>query len=161
MPRLALETQIDAPVERVFHLSRSIDLHATSMERNREYPVAGVTSGLIGEGECVTWRARHFGLWLELESRIVQFNPPRHFRDVMIRGPFKRFDHDHYFESIAGGTLMRDVFDYTSPLSLLGRVADHLFLEKYMTRLLDQRNKVIKSVAESDSWRHFLPPGMA
>jgi hypothetical protein len=44
---------------------------------------------------------------------------------------------------------MVDIFDYTSPLGPLGSVADHLFLWRYMTRLLRERNAYLKHVAEA------------
>jgi hypothetical protein len=51
---------------------------------------------------------------------------------------------------------MRDVFDYQSPLGLLGRIADTLFLTRYMTDLLAIRNGVIKQVAESNEWPRYI-----
>ncbi|MDV3308737.1 MAG: hypothetical protein LOY03_07970 [Cyclobacteriaceae bacterium] len=60
MPRIELTTIIHAPIERCFNLARSIDLHRPSVVGTKEEAVAGVTSGLIGMGEQVTWRARHF-----------------------------------------------------------------------------------------------------
>lgn len=157
MPRIELSTKIAAPRERVFDLSRSIDLHAESMSHSREYPVAGVTSGLIREGQSVTWRARHFGIWFSLTSRIVSVERPAYFRDSMVSGPFKHFDHDHHFQVHGTGTVMRDLFDYTSPFGLLGRLVDRAVLSRYMQNLLLRRNAVIKSVAESDRWRLYLP----
>jgi ligand-binding SRPBCC domain-containing protein len=56
---------------------------------------------------------------------------------------FKRFDHDHSFAQNDDGTQMTDVFDYTSPLGILGRMADQLFLARYMKRLLEERNATI------------------
>ena len=44
---------------------------------------------------------------------------------------------------------MTDIFDYTAPLGLIGRLADALFLERYMRRLLEDRNEVIRQIAES------------
>lgn len=44
---------------------------------------------------------------------------------------------------------MIDVFDYTSPLGPLGSLADLLFLRRYMTRLLRDRNAYLKREAES------------
>jgi len=157
LPVIELSTLIAAPIERVFDLARSIDLHTASTAATGERAVAGVTSGLIGSGEQVTWRARHFGVWQSLTSRIEIFERPSHFRDSMVRGAFRRFDHDHFFEPCAEGTRMRDVFDYASPLGILGRLADGLFLERYMRALLSERNRVIKEVAESqDAWRQYV-----
>jgi hypothetical protein len=51
---------------------------------------------------------------------------------------------------------MTDYFDYKSPLGILGELADCLFLENYMTRLLNDRNRIIKEFAESDNWKSIL-----
>ncbi len=44
--------------------------------------------------------------------------------------------------------MMTDIFTYQAPLGLLGRLADKLFLEKYMTGFLEKRNELIKEFAE-------------
>jgi len=54
-----------------------------------------------------------------------------------------------------------DVFDYTSPLGILGRMADRLFLVQYMRRLLEERNAIIKTVAESEQWQRFVPASVS
>lgn len=150
MPLIRLETLIDASVERCFDLARDIDLHMRSTEQTSEIAVAGVTSGLIGPGEEVTWEATHFGVRQRLTSKITAFNRPSHFRDSQIQGAFKRFDHDHYFKSVeAGKTLMRDDFDYQAPLGWIGAVADRLFLKRHMRVLLEKRNLLIKTAAET------------
>ncbi len=43
---------------------------------------------------------------------------------------------------------MRDVFDYVSPRGMLGRLADLLFLQDYMAKLLTRRAAVIRLEAE-------------
>ena len=157
MPLIALATLINAPVERVFNLARSLDLHIDSMTDTGERIVGGLSSGLIGPGDTVTWSARHLGVRQRLTSRITLFDPPRHFRDSMVKGAFQRFDHDHFFEEGENGTtVMRDRFDFTSPLGPAGRLADTLFLMRYMTRLLEERNRVVKAVAESEQWKKYL-----
>ncbi len=149
MPVIKLEMVMRAPIERCFDLSRDIDLHMQSTEQTREIAIGGVTTGLIGFGEEVTWEATHFGVRQRLTSRITAYDRPTHFRDSQVRGAFKRFDHDHWFENIPGGaTLVRDVFDYDSPLGWLGMLADYLFLKRYMRSLLQRRNLLIKQVAE-------------
>jgi hypothetical protein len=62
MPKIELTTHINAPIGRVFDLSRSIDLHMESTKKTGEKAIAGKTSGLIELGETVIWRAKHFGI---------------------------------------------------------------------------------------------------
>lgn len=156
MPLIRLETRIAAPVERVFDLARSIDAHSASTMGTDERAVAGRTSGLIELGETVTWEARHFGVRQKLTSRITEMNRPEMFVDEMVRGAFSSIRHIHRFEQKGDLTLMHDEFQFSAPLGILGRLAEALFLTRYMERFLRERNKVLKEFAESDGWREFL-----
>jgi len=149
MPTIELTTKINAPVEIVFNLSRSIDLHMESTKQTGEHVIAGRTSGLISLNENVTWRAKHFGIWQNLTVKITVFDFPNLFVDEMVSGAFKSFTHEHHFISVDDNTIMRDVFVFESPLGLLGKLANTLVLKKYMTELLMERNRVIKVTAET------------
>ena len=147
--RIELTTEIDAPIDIVFDLARDLDLHARSMVASGERAIGGRTSGRIEQGETVTWRARHFGIWWTLTSRITVVDPPTRFVDEQARGPFAWFRHEHRFERTAsGGTLMHDHWEHRSPLGPLGVVADRLVLAGHMRRLLEHRNEELRAEAE-------------
>jgi ligand-binding SRPBCC domain-containing protein len=156
VPVIELTTEVRAPIERTFDLSRSVELHMASTVHTGERAIGGVTSGLMALGQEVTWRARHLGIWQHLTSRITAFESPFHFRDSLVRGAFRRFDHDHFFAQRGEITVMRDVFDFQSPFGILGRIADRLFLIEYMRRLLLTRHALIKTVAETEQWRRYI-----
>ena len=118
--------------------------------------MAGVTSGLIGMNDEVTWEAWHFGVRQRLRVRVTAFDRPRHFQDIMVAGAFKRMKHDHEFLEDQSGTRMIDRFEFQSPFGLLGSFVDRLFLTTYMRRFLLQRNAILKELAESDSWCRYL-----
>ena len=149
MTTIVLETPIHASPEKGFDLSRSLDLHMDSMRDSAEKAIAGRTSGLIGLDETVTWRARHFGWWHTMTIRITQFRSPEMFRDEMVAGPFKCLNHDHLFDEAPEGTIMTDIFCYELPFHPLSRFIDIILIRRYMTRLLLERNRVIKQLAES------------
>jgi ligand-binding SRPBCC domain-containing protein len=148
VPHLELTTYINAPIERCFDLSCSIDVHLDSMSSSGERAVGGVTSGLIGLGEEVTWEARHFGVRWRVRSRITEFNRPRSFVDEMQRGPFRSFRHEHTLERHGGATTLVDVVDYVLPFGVLGAIADKVLVDRYLGRLLETRNRYIKAAAE-------------
>jgi ligand-binding SRPBCC domain-containing protein len=149
--KIELTTIINAPIERCFDLSRSIDIHMESTKHTGETAIAGRTSGLIEMGETVTWRAKHFGIWQNLTSKITQFDRPKSFTDEMVSGSFKSFKHQHIFHSGDGKTIMQDIFEFESPFGVFGRLANFLFLRKYMENLLIKRNQVIKEASEAIS----------
>lgn len=159
MQTIIVETKIAAPPERCFLLSLSIDLHKESTAQTSERAIAGVTSGLIGPNETVTWQGRHFGFMLQHETLITKYDRPRHFQDIMLRGRFKSFVHDHYFDLQPDcATLMRDELRFAAPLWPFGVIAETLILKRYLARFLEQRNQIIKQTAESEPniWQPLL-----
>jgi ligand-binding SRPBCC domain-containing protein len=156
MPYIHLTTFIAAPVERVFNLSRSIDLHKQSMKRYSEAAVQGTTFGLIGFGETVTWRAKHLFKERLLKVKITFLQSPHTFIDEQVEGDFAMLKHEHFFKPIQNGTLMIDQFRYEIGNGRLGDFLNKVYLTKYMERLLEERNTVIKEVAEGPQWKKFL-----
>ena len=139
-------TESSLPPERLFDLARSIDVHVESQKGSGERAVAGVTSGLIGEGQEVTWRARHFGIPLTMTSRVTQVDFPRSFTDEQVRGPFKSFRHVHEFEATPGGCIMTDRVEFAAPFGLLGRAAGKLVLRPYLQRLIRDRGRFLAGI---------------
>ena len=151
MIHIELTTAINANAETCFDVSRDVGLHQASMERTGERAVAGVTEGLIELGEEVTWRARHWGIWWHLTSRITEYDFPIYFCDEMVKGPFKSMRHEHHFIETKGITHMRDLFLFESPFRPIGYWVDQWVLKPYMTRLLKIRNRFLKDQVESQT----------
>jgi len=156
MPLIKTECVIYAPVDVCFDLSRSIEVHRLSTDGTEERAIAGKTSGLIELGETVTWRAKHFGIYQNLTSKITQYNRPYHFTDEMVSGAFKSIKHDHYFEYEHGFTRMKDEFEFESPFWFIGHIFNNLVLTNYMRKFIENRNQVIKQIAESNVSRKFI-----
>lgn len=149
MTRFEVITGIAAPPRRVFDLSLDVGVHTASMAGSGERIVGGVSSGRMGLGDTVTWQASHLGVRWRMTSRITALDPPDHFVDEQVAGPFRHWHHAHHFEPDGrGGTLMRDVVEFAAPLGPLGRLAERLVLDTYMARLIRQRNEHLRTAAE-------------
>lgn len=149
MTEIVLTISINAPIQIVFDCARSIDIHQLSTAKTNEKVISGRMSGLCELGDEVTWRAKHFGIYQKLSSKITKLKAPFYFQDCMVKGAFSFIKHDHYFEEIDGVTSMKDVFAYGVPFGIFGKLFNQLVLKKYMTNFLNERNKVIKEVAEA------------
>jgi ligand-binding SRPBCC domain-containing protein len=148
MVTIRAATQIHAPIERCFRLSVSVDLQraATGQE-----PSDGVTTGLLGPGDTVTWRGpggRH-------QTLIEVWRPYSYFREVMLAGPFKAYEHEHHFATMNDGTRIRDEIRFTARLGLLGRLVQWISRRRVL-RLIEKRNAFLKRVAESDEWSQYM-----
>ena len=156
MARIEIITEIAAPIERCFDLARSIDAHLASTAGIRERAVAGTTTGLIGLDEQITWNSHHYGFAVMHTSRITKYERPSHFQDVMVKGIFRKFEHDHWFAESNGMTTMRDVIEVWAPYFAIACIVGPLITRSYLRRLIVQRNAYLKRIAESDQWRRFL-----
>ncbi|KQM55213.1 SRPBCC family protein [Chryseobacterium sp. Leaf201] len=148
MSIIHLQTVIKADIQTVFDLARDIDLHQKSTFKTGEKAIAGRTSGLIEQGETVTWRAKHLGFYQTHTSEIINMEKPDQFTDIMLKGTFKSLRHQHIFRQEGENTVMTDIFEFESPLGIIGKLFNRFFLKNYMTGFLLERNKLIKATAE-------------
>ena len=156
MPSIHLTTFIAAPVERVFDLARSIDLHKTSMSKHQEEAVAGTRFGLIEKDETVTWKAKHLFKNRFLRTRITAMDKPASFTDEQEEGDFRSLKHVHHFKPCDNGTIMIDLLDFETPYGAVGKGLNRVYLTSYIRRLIETRNKVIKQFAETEQWKKLL-----
>lgn len=163
MPVIELSTFINAPVQRVFDLSRSIDLHKISTKGTNEKAINGTTHGLISLNETVTWQAYHLFKTRIFTSVISKMTRPSYFCDEMTKGDFVSFKHHHYFvkknsseDAMCEGTVMTDIVLFNSPLNIIGVIFNKVYLTRYLKNLLIKRNECIKVYAESAEWKTIL-----
>ena len=156
MPTIHLTSFIAAPVERVFDLSRSINLHQISTAATNEKAIGGVMNGLINKDETVTWQARHLFKTRQFTSKITAMEPPVFFVDEMIKGDFTSFHHEHHFKAVENGTIMIDKINFETPYGVIGKMANSFFLRSYLEKFLKKRNEVIREYAESQKWKVIL-----
>jgi ligand-binding SRPBCC domain-containing protein len=119
------------------------------MRTTRERVITSIASDLLGPGAVVTWEATHFGARIRLMSKITQFDAPRSFEDEQIAGPFESFWHRHEFSANNGVTVMTDLVRYRAPYRLAGRLAERVFLDRYLRLLLERRAAYLRTLAES------------
>jgi ligand-binding SRPBCC domain-containing protein len=119
------------------------------MARSGERAIGGLMSGRIGLGESVTWRARHFGISWRMTSTITAYERPTRFVDEQVRGPFRRWRHEHLFRAEGDGTLMTDVVEFEAPAGLLGKGVAAIVLRPYLMRLIARRNATLTGALEA------------
>jgi ligand-binding SRPBCC domain-containing protein len=162
MTTIELTTLIEAPVETCFQLSLSIDLELKAAKAHDIRAVSGVTSGVINAGQRVGWKTKQFGITVSHVSEITGFRRPLFFQDSMVKGIFRSFQHDHFFQSLgANKTEMRDSLRFSMPFWLMGAISEKLIIRSRMSQLLLLRNSLIRETAEAmtSSGRCETDPG--
>ncbi|WP_026701567.1 SRPBCC family protein [Salibacterium aidingense] len=151
MPVIQHKQWIQASRDVCFDLARGVEVHTKTTAETKEKAVGGVTQGLLEEGDMVTWEVVHFGIKQRSTAKVIQMEKPVQFVDVMVKGAFRSLHHTHQFVEEKEGTLMIDRLEYTSPFGPIGRLADHVFLEKYMRNFIVSRAQKLKNRAENNN----------
>ena len=86
------------------------------------------------------------GIPMRWRSRIETYDPPRGFSDVQVRGPYRRWEHQHRFTAVDGGTLIEDDVVYELPLGPLGELAHRLNVRSQLVEIFRHRARTIESI---------------
>ena len=148
MTTIKITTNYYAPIERVFNTNRDIDIHQQTASKTKEIAIAGITSGLINKNETVTWKGKHFGVFITHQSLISEMIFPTYFVDEQLKGHFKSFKHQHFFEQKENYVEVKDLLEYETPFGIFGKLFDKLFLKKHLTNFITYRNAILKDLAE-------------
>jgi ligand-binding SRPBCC domain-containing protein len=90
------------------------------------------------EGALIDYRIRLRGVPLRWQTRIEVWDPPRRFVDIQVKGPYRRWHHEHVFEPRDNGTLCSDRVDYSV---LGGTLMDRLFVRRDVEKIFEFRRK--------------------
>jgi ligand-binding SRPBCC domain-containing protein len=95
------------------------------------------------EGALIDYRIKVRGVPLGWRTRITGWDPPRRFEDVQVRGPYVKWEHEHTFEEVDGGTMCRDRVRYRSPL---GWILHPLVVDRDVRRIFEYRQARLAEV---------------
>ena len=153
MFRLKESVHVNAPIERCFLLSTSIELVQRTIQMR---PVTGKTTGLVVDGDRVAWRGIKFGIPAFHSTLITKYERPNFFQDTMERGMFRFFQHDHHFHFIDGQTLMYDIVRFSLPLGRMGHTVAKRIVVPHVLKLMLARFEMLKRLAESEDWERYI-----
>ena len=92
-------------------------------------------------GTLIDYRLRLHGIPLSWRTLISVWEPPFRFVDEQLRGPYRLWHHEHIFEEVDGGTLVRDIVDYAVPG---GPLIHGLLVRRDVERIFEYRAEVLK-----------------
>lgn len=109
------------------------------------FKVLAKNTAQIEEGTLIDYQLKLHGVPFRWKTKILDWNPPKSFVDVQLKGPYQLWHHTHTFEPLAGGTLMSDRVRYRLPLGGLGELVAGKKVDNDVKTIFGYRRKVIAS----------------
>ncbi len=89
-------------------------------------------------GRLIDYQLNLHGFPVRWRTEITDWEPPFHFQDSQIRGPYSLWVHTHTFEEVDGGTLVRDRVVYRVPG---GSLVNRLLVQGDLRRIFRYRHE--------------------
>jgi ligand-binding SRPBCC domain-containing protein len=97
----------------------------------------------INQGTTIDYRLKLHGVPIRWQSVISAWEPPLRFVDRQTRGPYRRWNHEHVFQSVPGGTLCLDRVDYDV---IGGRPVHTLFVRPDLLKIFTFRQRKLREI---------------
>lgn len=110
------------------------------------FEVLGKSTPRIQEGTRITYRLKLRGVPIRWITEIASWQPNRHFMDVQLSGPYRKWHHSHRLIPFAGGTLLVDLVHYKLPLGFVGEVVAGEIVGRDLKSIFDYRRKAIHGI---------------
>lgn len=100
----------------------------------------------MAAGQVIDYTIRPFGFAIHWRTLITEYNPPHHFVDIQLKGPYALWHHTHSFEDLGSKTRMRDRVVYALPLGPLGRFVHAVAVRRQLKGIFEYRKRVIEGI---------------
>lgn len=145
MSQFTFETsqEIASPLEDVFDFfSRAENLERITPPHLR-FKILTSSPISMAEGTRIEYQIRLFSLPFRWLTEITAWRPRKRFEDTQLRGPYRKWVHEHEFAATPHGTLMRDRVCYELPFGPIGRLLHRLFIRRQIEAIFAYRQQVI------------------
>ena len=88
------------------------------------------------ENSLITYKLKIRGIPLNWKTLISEWEPPNLFEDIQLKGPYKKWVHQHRFFESGNNTIMEDSLTYRV---FGGSIINKLFVEKDVLNIFTHR----------------------
>jgi ligand-binding SRPBCC domain-containing protein len=101
---------------------------------------------VIETGAQIDYRIKWWGIPLRWRTLISEYEPPFHFVDVQLEGPYRFWEHTHVFRPSEEGTLVTDTVRYVLPFGPLGRIVHAMMVRRQLAAIFRFRQQILTEI---------------
>jgi ligand-binding SRPBCC domain-containing protein len=141
---------VPAPIEKVFDFFSHTSHLEKIIPEQLSFKVLKQSTEKSGLGTRFQCQLVSHGFDIEWHGEITKWQPPYLFTDIMIKGPYAAYKHEHSFVAACKGTIIRDKVLYKMPLGAFGRLGGKWLAEKDQNEVFAGRRRAIAAIFAND-----------
>ena len=102
-------------------------------------------------GAKIDYTIKWQGVPLRWKTIISEYEPPFHFADVQLQGPYRFWEHTHVFRLSEEGTLVTDTVRYVLPFGPLGRVVHAMTVRSQLAAIFRFRQQILTEILDGQA----------
>jgi hypothetical protein len=110
------------------------------------FRILGVDPNPIRKGTFIRYALRWRIFPIRWTSEIVEWNPPHRFADLQLKGPYRKWHHEHRFIAENGGTRIHDEVNYELPFGALGDLTHRLKVRRELETIFGYRRQAVDRI---------------
>ncbi len=100
----------------------------------------------MSEGKVQKIEMSFYGLKLGWITMITEVKEQSYFKEICLKGPFRKWVHVHVFKDIAEGVLVIDEISYLPPFGRCNGIMNMLFIKPVLKLMFQYRHRMLKNL---------------
>lgn len=110
------------------------------------FRILEVNPNPVRRGTLIRYALRWRIFPIRWTTEIEAWEPPHRFVDVQLKGPYRKWYHEHRFVAEAGGTRIFDEVRYALPFGPIGTMAHRLKVKYDVETIFEFRRQAVRQV---------------
>lgn len=117
-----------------------------------QFKILTPLNGSIYPGQVIDYTVRPlFSIRMKWRTIITKVDHEVMFVDEQQKGPYRYWQHQHYFRPFEGGTEMTDTVSYEVPGAFFGDILNKMIIKKKLKDLFDYRSTQITRIVHANN----------
>jgi len=140
------ELYVERPLEEVFNFfSRAENLQKVTPPQ-LQFHILTPLPIEMKTGTIIDYQLKIHHLPFSWRTEITEWDPPHKFTDIQVRGPYRKWIHQHFFEKSGDGTMMKDLLQYAIPGGIFATWINSLLVRKDIESIFRFREKRFREI---------------
>lgn len=140
------QTILNAPIDQVFEFFSKAENLERITPPSLSFQILTPLPIEMATGALIDYRIKLGGFAFRWRTEITLWDPPRSFKDSQLKGPYKKWIHEHRFEELDGRTRMTDRVEYSVPGGILSALVNALFVKSQVRKIFTYREQAIQEI---------------
>lgn len=135
------ETSFQRPIEDIFDFFSKAENLGVITPPHLQFKILTPLPIEMKKGTLIEYQLKIYYIPFHWITEIIAWEPPYRFTDTQLKGPYRRWIHEHRFEEIEGGTKMTDRVEYAVPGGIFAPMIHQLFVKKDIQKIFSFRQQ--------------------